>query len=178
MVIRWGGSEFWSHWFSMFMRNPLTYFEAWELQTCGFWTVNVPAVVAYNKNIDSGVPRNFGDELQTGWGINARNVFGSDAAYELFPYDVWSIPIGIILWVILYFAIVFALLGRKRLLFPLIPSFGLLGTLLIASSIWYWPRYGAAVQFLIPFYVFLVLLAAGFVDTPVSVCDESPKRWR
>ncbi len=172
-----GSGEFWSHWISMLIRNPRIYFEAWELQTCGFWTVNVPAVVSYDESIGGGMPRNFGDELQAGWGINAQNLFGTRAAYKLFPYNVWSVPVGIILWTLLYLALAFILMGRKRLLLPLIPSLGLLGTLLIASPIWYWARYGAAVQFLLPFYAFLALLATGYLG-PSTYSNMTSSRCR
>ena len=53
------------------------------------------------------------------------------------------------------------LLNVRGFAVSLLPVLGLLATLLIASPIWYWPRYGAAAQFLIPFYVFLLAAACG-----------------
>ena len=44
------------------------------------------------------------------------------------------------------------------MLLALAPSLGLIATLLLASPIWYWPRYGAAVQFLLPVYLMFFLL--------------------
>ena len=169
-MLKWSGDfnsalidngEFWERWASMLMRNPITYFEAWELQTCGFWTVNVPQAVEYEDNIAGGMPRNFGTELQDNWNIHPANLLGSDLAFDLFPYITWSVPVGVILWSVLYLAMCLVLLGARSFLVTLIPVLGLLGTLLIASPIWYWPRYGAAAQFLIPFYIFLLLAACG-----------------
>lgn len=37
--------DFFGHWLSLFIQNPRVYFEAWELQTFGFWTVNQPDVI-------------------------------------------------------------------------------------------------------------------------------------
>lgn len=169
-MLKWSGDfngalidngEFWERWASMLVRNPITYLEAWELQTCGFWTVNVPLAVTFEDNIESGVPRNFGTELQDNWNIQAQNLFGSELAYDLFPYHTWSVPVGIVLWTVLYLALCLILLNVRGFAVSLLPVLGLLATLLIASPIWYWPRYGAAAQFLIPFYVFLLAAACG-----------------
>lgn len=43
----------------------------------------------------------------------------------------------------------------RRLLAGLVPSWGHVATLLIASPIWYWPRYAFALQCLVPFYLVL-----------------------
>lgn len=153
-----GSSEFWTHWLSMFLRNPRTYFEAWELQTCGFWTVNIPAAVTNDGNIGGGMPNNFDTNLRDDWGIEPKNLFGSDVAYELLPYNVWSVPIGVLFWLIVYLIVCLTIRGLLAPLLSLVPSVGLLLTLIIASPIWYWARYGAACQFLIPFYLFLFYL--------------------
>lgn len=183
-MLKWSGDfngalldngEFWARWASMLVRNPITYLEAWELQTCGFWTVNVPIAVMFEDNIESGVPRNFGTELQDNWNIQPANLIGSDLAYDLFPYHTWSVPVGIVLWAVLYLAMCLVLLKAPGFLVSLLPVLGLLATLLIASPIWYWPRYGAASQFLIPFYAFLLAAACGAFrtdrDEPVGVAS-------
>ena len=143
---------FFSHWASMLIRNPVLYFESWELQTFGFWAVNVPEVNSYASNISGGVPRNFYSQDQlTSLGINFDNKLGSDLFYRIFPWDEWSIPVSWVFWALLYIALCLILLGRSSWLLALLPSFGLMATLVVASPLWYWPRYGAAVQFLIPF---------------------------
>lgn len=64
-------NNFWSHWISMMLRNPKVYLEAWEMQTCGYWTVNVPAAVQSASNIYGGVPRNIYPENNIGHDVSA-----------------------------------------------------------------------------------------------------------
>ena len=55
----------------------------------------------------------------------------------------------------------------------LAPSLGVALTLVVASPIWYWPRYGAVEQFLIPFYVAVLVL---LVQTKMSARFDSGAR--
>ncbi|MCI9628350.1 MAG: hypothetical protein HFJ64_03885 [Eggerthellaceae bacterium] len=138
---------FLEHWVSMFIQNPRAYFEEWELETFGFWTVNQPTINKYSTNIASGVPGSY------------RNILGIDQLQDVFPLNTWSIPTGWILWLVLYL-IAFLISIRKTLwVVTLMPTLGLVATLIIASPICYWPRYAAATQFLIPFYLAILLLA-------------------
>lgn len=52
--------------------------------------------------------------------------------------------------------------GRGKWVLFLVPSLALVGTLVVVSPIWYWPRYGAALQFLIPLYIAIAVSAFGF----------------
>ena len=90
--------------------------------------------------------------------INAENKLGHDSLRDVFPQDSRSIPISVIFWSVAFLSICLCLSGRARWVIALVPSLTLLGTLIVASPIWYWSRYGAAVQFLIPFYVALVVM--------------------
>ena len=155
-------NDFFEHWLSLLVQNPRAYFEAWELQTFGFWAVNQPNVLSFEANISSGVPRNtvkaYAADLDV-YQINAENKLGHDSLRNIFSQDSRSIPVSIIFWSVGFLSICLCLGGRARWVIALVPSLALLGTLIVASPIWYWPRYGAAVQFLIPFYVALVVLA-------------------
>lgn len=159
---------FFEHWLSLFVQNPRAYFEAWELQTFGFWAVNQPNVLSFGANISSGVPRNTAEAYAADldvYQINAENKLGHDSLRDIFPQDSRTIPVGIIFWSVAFLSICLCLSGRARWVIALVPSLALLGTLIVASPIWYWPRYGAAVQFLIPFYVALVVMVRRDSDT-------------
>lgn len=153
-------NDFFKHWLSLFIQNPRAYFEAWELQTFGFWAVDEPHAITHG-NISGGVPRNtaeaYAGDLDA-YQINAENKLGSDIWRDIFPQDNQSIPISFIFWGLLYLSVCLVLRGKGLWLVALVPSLALLATLIVASPIWYWPRYGAAVQFLIPFYVAIVVL--------------------
>lgn len=159
---------FWPHWLSMLVKNPLVYFEAWEMQTFGYWTVNHPSVVFHQGNISGGVPRTAEDPRGTpSLGIRPKNLFGNDLAYSILPYDNYSIPIGWLTWLLLFISMAFALAKKTKWILPLIPSLALILSLLIASPIWYWERYAAALQFLLPFYI-----AMFFVIPKISAATE------
>lgn len=150
---------FWGHWFSMFKNNPKVYFEAWELQTFGFWTINQPRIWQYDHNAIQGGVQNVSEERigeLARFDIFPENLLGSDAMRNVCSLKVWSVPIGVVLWLLGFLTVGLLLSGRKRLVLPLVPSLALLLTLLIAAPIYYWPRYAVAVQFLIPFYLAII----------------------
>lgn len=153
----------WSHWLSMLAKNPNVYFQAWELQTYGFWAVNPEnGDQLWSWNIGGGVPRNtnplYADQLSS-YGIESSSAALDESWNEMLPYDSWSMPISWLFWAVLYLSICVFAAGKGRWTIALVPSLLLVGTLAIASPIYYWPRYGAALQFLIPMYVLMFLLA-------------------
>ena len=144
---------FLSHWLSMLVRNPHVYSDAWVMQTFGFWTVNQTNALGYSSNIASGMPKDTPTH-----GIYPSNKLGTPTARELFPANEWSLPAGILFWAVVYLSACLLASGAPRLLLGLVPSWGLVATLLIASPIWYWPRYAFALQCLVPFYLVLFSL--------------------
>lgn len=151
--------DFWPHWLSMLVKNPRVYFEAWEMQTFGYWTVNHPSVVFHQGNISGGVPRTADDPREVpSLGIEPKNLLGNDLACSILPYDNYSIPIGWLTWLLLFVSMVFALAKKAKWILPLIPSLALILSLLIASPIWYWERYAAALHFLLPFYIAMLFV--------------------
>lgn len=155
----------WGHWASMLVRNPNAYFQAWELQTYGFWAVNPGnSDRLWSWNINGGVPRNanaaYVDQLVP-YGIESNPAALDESWNEMLPMDSWSVPISWLFWTVLYLSICLLAAGKGRWVFALIPSIILVATLAIASPIYYWPRYGAALQFLIPMYVLVFFLLFG-----------------
>lgn len=151
--------SFFAHWASMLVRNPGIYFEAWELQTFGFWAINSTEVNTFAVNIISGVPRNLYEEYSyelDDLGITCENLLVLDRFRSIFPADQWSIPLSIIHWFIFWLAMLILLLRRPLNGLGLIPTLGLIASVVLASPIWYWPRYGAAEHFLIPLYIYLL----------------------
>lgn len=158
---------FWRHWLSLGIKNPTSYLEAWELQTVGYWSVNQPQVLAYSANISTGVPHNIYDkESLEAWGIFPQNKLGNDAAYDLLRIDQEFIPIGWLVWFALFAAL--ALFNSRKTVWTisLIPTAAIVATLLIASPIWYWQRYALALQFLLPFYVSILICARNAKRSP------------
>ena len=152
----------WGHWASMLVRNPNAYFQAWELQTYGFWAVNPGnSDHFWSWNINGGVPRNanaaYVDQLVP-YGIESNPAALDESWNEMFPIDSWSIPISWLFWAVLYLSICLFAADKGRWVFALIPSIILVATLVIASPIYYWSRYGAALQFLIPMYALMFFL--------------------
>lgn len=149
--------EFFIRWFSMLLKNPRCFFEAWEFQTCGFWAINQPRAISDEFNIYRGVPRNVNEQYD-GFGIDFENLFGSEQVRQALPLDEWSMPVSFLNWCAVYIAICAVLMGRKAWLLAFLPTFGVIGTLLVSSPLIYWPRYEASTYFLIPFFVSVVLM--------------------
>ena len=154
---------FWTHWASMLSRNPSIYFEAWELQTFGFWAPNVIGADNLPENFLMGAPYNLMADTGASAGVAFRNLLASfgdgvDAAIGL---NAWSISGAVAFWLLVFSAVLLVSRGRPRFALPLLPFLLLYGTLFIASPIWYWPRYIVAAQFGLP--VVLVVVARGLL---------------
>lgn len=178
-------NRFLSHWLSMFLRNPKVYLDAWIMQSFGWWTVNQIDAVGYDASIAGGVVQNNNSDTLAPYDIWPSNLLESAAATQLFPMDEWSIPIGWVFWIIVYFTIcACASKQGHSLVLAISPSLGLIATLLIASPIWYWPRYAFAVQLLLPLYLILFVWlrwsngkgrvgeeVPGVANVPPSLCE-------
>lgn len=154
---------FWAHWASMFLRNPLMYFEAWELQTFGFWAPNVKGADGLPENFLMGAPYNLMADGEASAGVGFRNLLSSfgDGADKVIGLNAWSISGAVVFWLLVFSAVLLVSRGRPRFALPLLPFLLLYGTLFIASPIWYWPRYIVAAQFGLP--VVLVVVARGLL---------------
>lgn len=156
--------ELWTHWASMLSRNPSIYFEAWELQTFGFWAPNVKGADGLPENFLMGVPYNLVADAKASTGVTFRNLLaplgdGVDVAIGL---SAWSISGAVVFWLLMFSAVLLVSRGRSRFALPLLPFLLLYGTLFIASPIWYWPRYIVAAQFGLP--AVLVVVARGMLS--------------
>ena len=154
---------FWAHWVSMFLRNPSMYFEAWELQTFGFWAPNVKGADGLPENFLMGAPYNLVADGEASAGVGFRNLLAplGDGVDKAFGLSAWSISGAVVFWLLVFSAVLLVSRGRPRFALPLLPFLLLYGTLFIASPIWYWPRYIVAAQFGIP--VVLVVVARGLL---------------
>lgn len=155
---------FWAHWVSMFLRNPSMYFEAWELQTFGFWAPNVKGADGLPENFLMGAPYNLMADGEASAGVGFRNLLAplGDGVDKAFGLSAWSISGAVVFWLLVFSAVLLVSRGRPRFALPLLPFLLLYGTLFIASPIWYWPRYIVAAQFGLP--VVLVVVARGLLS--------------
>lgn len=154
---------FWAHWVSMFLRNPSMYFEAWELQTFGFWAPNVKGADGLPENFLMGAPYNLVADGGASAGVGFRNLLAplGDGVNKVIGLNAWSISGAVVFWLLVFSAVLLVSRGRPRFALPLLPFLLLYGTLFIASPIWYWPRYIVAAQFGLP--VVLVVVARGLL---------------
>lgn len=154
---------FWAHWVSMFLRNPSMYFEAWELQTFGFWAPNVKGADGLPENFLMGAPYNLVADGEASAGVGFRNLLAplGDGVNKVIGLNAWSISGSVVFWLLVFSAVLLVSRGRPRFALPFLPFLLLYGTLFIASPIWYWPRYIVAAQFGLP--VVLVVVARGLL---------------
>lgn len=163
-------NDFWAHWLSMLIRNPRVYFEAWELQTFGFWTVNVPVVNSYDDNIGGGVPK-LGDE-EVSPGITPHPLFGLSVLRSYLPYKQQFISCGVLFWLYLLAFIIACWLRLDWAAFSIVPVGAMYASLLIASPIWYWSRYGISAQMLLPYLLALIWRVRAMMPG-----NEAPRRF-
>lgn len=154
---------FWAHWVSMFLRNPSMYFEAWELQTFGFWAPNVKGADGLPENFLMGAPYNLVADGEASAGVGFRNLLAplGDGVNKMIGLNAWSISGAVVFWLLVFSAVLLVSRGRPRFALPLLAFLLLYGTLFIASPIWYWPRYIVAAQFGLP--VVFVVVARGLL---------------
>lgn len=163
-------------WISVGLKNPVRYIESAALLTVGYWAVNVPEVMNYSRNIEQGHPRNIepeGDEDLNRLNIAADNLLRSDIAYDLFPIKtIYGLPLSLINWLVFFLIVCLCVEKRFAWFLGLMPTIGLIATLLLASPIWYWPRYGVAEQIMLPMYlVLLVFCFAPCNEGRITECD-------
>lgn len=154
-------NRFLSVWASVGLKNPRLYLEGWELQTCGYWAINVPEINNSDWNIEGGLIYNIDEsrkERLNTLDLHPRNLLGFDFFYKLFPSSGWFVPVSWINWLVLFLMLALATQQRTSLILGLAPIVGLAATLLIASPLWYWPRYAAAEHMLIPVLILLLII--------------------
>lgn len=154
-------SGFFKTYFSILRKNPKLCFEAWELQTYGFWTLNQPAINQLDGNITGGVPRNIYTEYQDATMVQFKPVDETAWNVKVFPYRAKCVPVGYINWLLIILVFFAAAKKDWKILMILGASLGIMATLIIASPLSYWPRYGLAEQLLLPLYLILLLHVIG-----------------
>ena len=150
-------SDFIKTYFSLFIKNPVCYIDAWELNTFGYWAVNI-----WELNFDTGNIRkgnlNELDKYKE-WGITQTNLL--DNGYidltQIFSIDSSILSLAIINWFIFFIILLMIIMKKTKWGIAIAPSFGLIITLFIATPYAYWQRYGLAEYYLLPFYILLTL---------------------
>ncbi len=150
-------NDFFKTYFSILKKNPLICFEAWEFQTFGFWSLNQKVINDNASNLLLGVPRNIYPDNNIGIeNLKIKNVDLSSDAVKVFPYTGKCIPVAYANWLLIVVAFFAFFRGKFDDLIVVAPALGLMATLVIASPIFYWPRYGFAEQLLIPLFVVML----------------------
>lgn len=151
------------HWFTLMLKNPITYFEAWMMNSHGFWTLNVPSINAHYENIAGGTILNYDPDnigLVHALGMECSNLFGNDAVRKVLVTDIWFIPVGWVFWAAVFLCLCMILKKQKKLLGGMMPTLGLMIPIIIGTPICYWMRYAFAIHYLIPVYIMLFLVSA------------------
>ena len=125
--------------------------------TFGYWAFNYWPINDCKANIEMG---GLTDIFIINYGINKEVVEKIIEVPEdaLFSYRGKNISLSIVGWVIA-FLVCIVIIKRLELILPLMPIVGLIITLLIASPVAVWSRYGLAEYYLIPFYFIVFIFA-------------------
>ena len=146
--------EFLKVWMSLLIKNPILFIEAWAMETCGFWGLSYWELNDFDSNITMGAPRET-SELKKVYDITSGSLLGENSSIDLTVKKYFSVvtqmpSVALCLWISL-FMILYALVeGKWRYLLFFIPCLGNIATLLVATPITYWPRYGLSFICLLP----------------------------
>ena len=153
--------SFFQHWWSLFLTNKGRYIQSWILTTGGFWLPYTQVLLKYDNNINGGSILNLdfdtSEKLENIYQIQRIQLPGSQSLRNYLNYSKKSIPIGSIVWLLLLlFCSLIIQKDSSRLIITLL-GLCLVLTLAVASPIFYWPRYGFALQLLGPVYCLMLL---------------------
>lgn len=164
-------TEFVKVWLSLMIKNPKLYFEAWELNSCGYWGLNYWQLNKFTANISMGVPR--GEQIKEAYKINVGSLLKDGSKLDMFLkkyFSIWTpMPsIALCLWIALFMILFAVIKGKIRYILFFSPCIGNILTLFIASPITYWPRYGLSFICLLPLSLIFPYLIDSAVDAKTT----------
>lgn len=115
----------------------------------------------FDGNVLAGVLRNVQPDGVGIEGIWTKPVDDNSIWTKIFPYRAKCIPVAYVHWILIGLALFALIRGNWRRLVVLAPALGLMATLIIASPIYYWPRYGLAQQLLLPLFIIMIFVREG-----------------
>ena len=146
---------FWGHYLSVLRKNPRLCFEAWQLQSHGFWTVNIPEINRSTGNITTGgnLLNTVGQGKLAEYGIEPGTLWQNPLCDRLFPLVWRGLPAGWIFWLLLGLSALILAARRWRLMIPLLPGLLLMGSVALLTPTYYWQSYVMACYYLLPLYL-------------------------
>lgn len=143
-------------WLNLLRKNFGLYVEAWCWSTYGYWSLNTWELNAYDLNIVSSGYKNSLQDWNPG-GIQPKNLLQNNwvDVTQWLSLQTPTTSLGLSLWLMLLVGLLASLWGQTSYALLFIPCIGNVLTLLVASPICYWPRYGLAGICLLPVTVAL-----------------------
>ena len=146
--------EFLQVWFSLLLKNPKLYVEAWALDTCGFWGLSYWQLNDQRTNFMMGVPKT-AEYLEEELGIMSGSLLKEGSKLDTVLKKIFTLTpsmpsVALCFWVTLFMMVLAIVKGKWRGILLFAPCVGNILTLLIATPINYWPRYGLASICLLP----------------------------
>lgn len=146
--------EFLKVWLSLLIKNPKLYVEAWAMDTCGFWGLSYWELNSYTGNSAMGVPKG-PKMLKKNFKIHSGSLLGENSKLNVKLKEYFSLAtpmpsVALCLWIALFMILYAIVKGKWRYLLFFIPCLGNIATLLIATPICYWPRYGLSSICMLP----------------------------
>jgi len=147
--------DFWKHYFSMLIRNPRGYFEAWVMNVHGYLCINISDINDDRGTVSIG---NLTDEsshnrlLSRGIKVIDAEKSSDALSWRIFNYSVWDVPGSWIAYLMIILAAAIILSNRTdhALLLSFVPIIAIWGTMLVAAPTRYWARYIYSMQLVVP----------------------------
>ncbi len=156
--------EFFSNYISMIAKNPKIAFEAWELNTIGYWSLN--HFTYSSGNLATGNFNSLEETRKFGHDIKQKNLLENkiiDLRQFFDRYDA-TFSLGIITWSIILLLLLAINANSVQFIALLLPFLGVIVSLLIATPSFYWERYGYSLTLIFP-------LLLGFVFKIITHLD-------
>lgn len=155
-----GNSEkFMLTWFNLLLKNPKIYVKAYLEMTYQYWVPNVWENNRYTSNILEGNPDAvifeqqwkeaeviYCNLLENKW-IDMKHIFSITTPMA---------AVGLFVWLAVLIASYAVLKQKSVFILGLIPCFGNLATLLVATPAGYWPRYMLVIYYMFPIFFCMI----------------------
>jgi hypothetical protein len=146
-------------WFNLLLKNPKIYVKAYLEMTYQYWVPNVWVNNRYTSNILEGNPDAvifeqqwkeaeviYCNLLENKW-IDMKHIFSLTTPMA---------AVGLFVWLAVLTASYAVLKKKSVFILGLIPCFGNLATLLVATPAGYWPRYMLVIYYMFPIFFCMI----------------------
>lgn len=152
-------TEFILTWFKLLFKNPKTYIKAYLEMTYQYWVPNVWENNRFASNIIAGnldevIFEQYWEKIEVKYCNLLENKWIDTK--QIFSITTPMAAVGLFVWLAVLIASYAVLKKKSVFILGLIPCFGNLATLLVATPAGYWPRYMLVIYYMFPIFFCMI----------------------